>query len=117
MFRKTGLIVAAVITATALGAAQQAGPYKVIKSARVGGEGGWDYIYADADGRRLYIARGAVAAQPVPDRVMVYNLGTLEPVGEVVPAGGHGVVVDSKSAHGLVSGNPVTVFAAKRRRL
>ncbi len=28
------------------------GPYKVLKSARVGGEGGTDYIYADVDNRR-----------------------------------------------------------------
>lgn len=39
--------------------AQQAGSYKVLKTARVGGEGGWDYIYADSSGRRLYIPRGA----------------------------------------------------------
>ena len=40
-----------------IGSAQQAGPYKVLKTARVGGEGGWDYIYADVAGRRLYIPR------------------------------------------------------------
>src|SRR3954463_3831530 len=116
MYRVIGFIAAGVIIAAAVPMAQQpsaAGPYKVVKSARVGGEGGWDYIYADVDGRRLYIARGAVAAQSVPDRVMVYNLDTLEPVGEVVPAGGHGVVVDSKSAHGFVSGKPVTMFDTK----
>ena len=40
----------------------QDGPYKVLKTARVGGEGGWDYIYADSSARRLYIPRGAVRA-------------------------------------------------------
>jgi len=47
MYRFIGLIAAAVITATALPSAQQpsgGGPYKIVKSARVGGEGGWDYI-------------------------------------------------------------------------
>ena len=29
------------------------GPYKVLKTAKVGGEGGFDYIYADDDGRKL----------------------------------------------------------------
>ena len=48
-------------------AAQQDGPYKVLKTARVGGEGGWDYIYADAAGRRLYIPRGATHAVPATD--------------------------------------------------
>ena len=33
--------------------AQQTEQNKVLKTARVGGEGGWDYIYADVDGRRL----------------------------------------------------------------
>ena len=35
----------------------QTGPYKVLKSAKVGGDGRFDYVYADADGRRLYIPR------------------------------------------------------------
>lgn len=116
MSRFIGFIAATVIAATTAPSAQQPsapGPYKIVKSARVGGEGGWDYIYADADGRRLYIARGAVAAQSVPDRVMVYDLDSLAPVGEIAPAGGHGVVVDSKSGHGFVSGKPVTMFDTK----
>lgn len=116
MHRIYALTAAALIAATGLLSAQQpptAGPYKVVKSARVGGEGGWDYLYADADGRRLYIARGAVAAQSVPDRVMVYDLDTLAPVGEISPASGHGAVVDTKSGHGFVSGKPVAMFDTK----
>ena len=34
-----------------------AGPYKVVKTVKVGGAGGYDYVYADVDGRRLYIPR------------------------------------------------------------
>jgi DNA-binding beta-propeller fold protein YncE len=116
MYRFIGFIAAVVIATAALPSAQQpsaGGPYKVVKSARVGGEGGWDYIYADPDGRRLYIARGAVTAQSVPDRVMVYDLDSLAPVGEIAPAGGHGAVVDTKSGHGFVSGKPVTMFDTK----
>ena len=45
------------VRGSSIGSAQQSGPYKVLKTARVGGEGGWDYIYADAAGRRLYIPR------------------------------------------------------------
>src|SRR5690348_3324299 len=72
------------------------GPYKVIKRAKVGGEGGWDYIYADAAGRRLYIPRGA-AQQGAQPRLTVFNLDTLEPAGEIDGAGGHGTAVDPKS--------------------
>src|SRR3954469_4623897 len=111
MARFAALIGAVVLVSVVLHAAPQqpsaAGPYKVLKSVRVGGEGGWDYIYADADARRLYIARGAVAAQSIPDRGVVYNGDTLEPAGELTGVGGHGAVVDSKSGHGFVSGKPV----------
>ena len=78
----------------------QDGPYKVLKTARVGGEGGWDYIYADSSARRLYIPRGAVRATPatdtsaetaaLPPRLTVFDLDTLAPVGELSGVGGQG---------------------------
>jgi hypothetical protein len=72
------------------GLAQEAGPYKVLKAARVGGEGGWDYIYADAAGRRLYIPRrGTPASADVPTRLMIFDLDTLEPAGEIAGVGGN----------------------------
>jgi hypothetical protein len=99
------------------------GPYKVLKSARVGGEGGSDYIYADVAGRRLYIPRGgsrAVAATDstpakpaVPGRITVFNLETIEPVGEIPNTGGQGVAVDPKSGHGFSSSTPVSMFDTK----
>jgi len=115
MARLSAVTVIAVVIAIGIAAAQQpsSGPYKVIKSARVGGEGGWDYIYADVDARRLYIPRGAVAAQSVPDRLTIFNLDTLEPVGEIAGVSGHGTAVDPKSGHGFVSGKPVTMFDTK----
>src|SRR3977135_279813 len=56
---------------TSAGLAFQAGtdgPYKVLKTAKVGGEGGTDYIYADTSGRRLYITRGATQGQAGEDK-------------------------------------------------
>ena len=45
-----------------------AGPgYHVAKTYKLGGEGGWDYLNADANARRLYISRGT--------HVMVLDLG------------------------------------------
>lgn len=111
--------------ASTLGAQQPStnGPYKVLKSARVGGEGGSDYIYADVAGRRLYIPRGgsrAVAATDstpakpaVPGRITVFNLETIEPVGEIPNTGGQGVAVDPKSGHGFSSSKPVSMFDTK----
>src|ERR1039458_7305428 len=107
--------------------AQQAGaegPYKVLKSAKVGGEGGTDYIYADVDGRRLYITRNTVRAVPatetapardaIPGRVSVFNLETLALIGEVPGIAGNGATVDSKSGHGFTSNHPdVSMFDTK----
>jgi hypothetical protein len=71
--RRSGLLSATAIvififtTAGLAGQAGTDGPYKVLKTARVGGEGGSDYIYADVAGRRLYIPRGGTRAVPATD--------------------------------------------------
>src|SRR5579864_1780612 len=123
--RQLCLVLAVAITAFApIGLAQPAGPYKVLKTARVGGEGGWDYIYADAAGRRLYIPRGAtrevaatdtaLAVPAVPARLTIFNLDTLEKVGEIAGVGGNGTAVDPKSGHGFTSDHPkVSMFDTK----
>src|SRR2546426_12100524 len=81
------------------------GPYKVQKTARVGGEGGFDYVYADSDGRRLYIARSG----PAP-RVSVFNLDTLEPAGEIPNTNARGAATDAKAHHGFASSKPVAMW-------
>jgi uncharacterized protein YjiK len=97
----------AALTAS-IGLAQD-GPYKVQKTVKAGGEGGFDYVTADADGRRLYVARSGN-----PGRVTVFNLDTLEKVGEIPNANRtHGAVVSPKSNHGFVSSNPVILFDSK----
>jgi hypothetical protein len=107
------LILSTAMAAAAL--AQSSGPYKVLKSARVGGEGGWDYIYADAAGRRLYIPRRGSpnAATPVETRLSIYNLDTLDLVGEIAGVGGQGTAVDPKSGHGFTSSKPISMFDTK----
>jgi hypothetical protein len=83
------------------------GPYKVSKVVKIGGEGTYDTAFADVDARRLYIPRKNSG------RITVFNLDTLEPVGEIPDAAGNGVVVDPKSGHGFASSKPVTMFDAK----
>jgi hypothetical protein len=109
------LAVIGIVVLAWIGGAQQTGPYKVLKMARVGGEGGWDYIYADDAGRRLYIPRrGAPAAAPADQtRLSIYNLDTLELVGEIAGVGGQGAAVDPKSGHGFTSSKPVSMFDTK----
>jgi YVTN family beta-propeller protein len=81
------------------------GPYKVLRTVRAGGEGGFDYVYADAPGRRLYIPRSG--ATP---RIMVFDLDTLEPVGEIAKVSARGAVVDQPSHHGFASSKPVAMW-------
>ena len=111
-----------------LARAQQADPYKVLDTTRVGGEGGWDYIYADANGRRLYIPRGAAGAvgaagatpgvAAAPARLTIFDLDTLKPVGAISGVGGQGTAVDPKTDHGFTSDHPkVSMFDTKTMTL
>src|ERR1051325_68889 len=106
-------VASAFVLSAVIGMAQQPstdGPYKILKKARVGGEGGWDYIYADVAGRRLYIPRRGLAAVAATDttpavpasqtRLTIYDLDTLDLVTEVEGVGGNGTAVGPKSAHG-----------------
>lgn len=95
------------------GMAQQ-GPYKVLTSAKVGGLGGFDYIYADDAGRRLYIPRGAVQGDsPTPARVTVFDLDKLTPAGEIPNTRANGAAVDPKSGHGFAGSKPVAMWDTK----
>jgi DNA-binding beta-propeller fold protein YncE len=85
----------------------QDGPYKVLKAAKVGGDGRFDYVYADEAGRKLYIARRA------PDRMTVFNLDTLEPAGEFANISAAGAAVSAKSNHGFASSKPVVMWDTK----
>src|ERR1039457_6811044 len=94
------------------GFAQQApagGPYKGGKTVKVGGAGCFDYVYADADARRLYIPPpGATGA-----RITVFDLDSLASVGEIPNANARGVAVDPKSHHGFGSSKPVVMWDTK----
>jgi DNA-binding beta-propeller fold protein YncE len=124
----SALMVAAL--AHAIGAQQPStdGPYKVLMRAKVGGEGGTDYIHANSDDRRLYITRNAVRAvaatdstparEAVPGRVTVFDLETLKPLGEIPNGGGNGAVVDAKTNHGFASSHPnLSMFDTKSMQM
>jgi DNA-binding beta-propeller fold protein YncE len=81
--------------------APKAGPYKLLKRAKVGGEGGFDYIFADVEGRRLYVPRNGPEGH-----LMVFNLDTLEPVGTIADAHAGGATVDPISHHGFSTTRP-----------
>jgi DNA-binding beta-propeller fold protein YncE len=81
-------------------------PYKILKTVTVGGEGGFDYITADSEGRRLYLAR---SGQTNP-RLLAFDLDSLKQVGELDGISAHGAVVDASNHHGFASSKPLTMF-------
>ncbi len=107
-------IVALVVIATGMGigcadvAAAQDGPYQVTKIQLVGGDGGFDYVTADSDGRNLYVARSGPQGH-----IGVFNLDTLAQVGDIPGTSAHGGAVDTETGHGFATSKPVTMFDAK----
>jgi DNA-binding beta-propeller fold protein YncE len=84
------------------------GAYRVLKTAKVGGEGGFDYISADVEGRRLYVPRNGPMGQ-----LMIFNLDTLEPAGSIAGIKSGGAAVDPKSHHGFSTSKPITMWDSK----
>ncbi len=80
--------------------------YKVLQTTKTGGEGGFDYVYADAAARKLYVPRGGAAGH-----VSIYDLDSLKPLGDLAGVSGHGVAVSGD--HGFVSSKPAAMFDAK----
>src|SRR5690348_10922533 len=78
-------------------AALAAGPdYHVIKTYKLGGEGGWDYLTLDSNARRLYISRAT--------HVIVIDADSGKAVGDIADTPGvHGIALDPESGQGFVS--------------
>jgi DNA-binding beta-propeller fold protein YncE len=99
-----------VLLALSLSAIAQAGPgYKVAKTWKLGGEGGWDYLTVDNDGRRLFIARST--------RVMVVDADSGKVLAEIPDTPGvHGVALAPEFGRGFISDggeDMVTIFDLK----
>lgn len=77
-------------------------PYKVLDTTQLMGNGGIDYVYADSEGRRVYVPRGP--------QTFVFDLDNHKLVGTIADIGGHGVAVDSETHHGFSSSKPVGMF-------
>lgn len=86
-----------------------AGPYHVIATFEVGGDGRWDYLVVDPDARRLYVPRST--------RVMVLDADSGSVLGEIPDtAGVHGVALAPQLGKGFTSNggaDSVTVFDLK----
>ncbi len=88
------------------------GPYHVLKVTKVGGDGGFDYVYADSAGRKLYVCR----SRQNP-RVSVFDLDTMAAAGEVPKISGHGAATDAKYHTGFASSKPIAMWDTKTLNL
>src|SRR6266516_1634559 len=83
--------------------------YHVIGDIQIGGEGGWDYLTADATARRLYVSHAT--------HVVVVDLDSGKVVGDIPDTPGvHGIAIAPELNRGFVSngrGNNVTIFDLK----
>lgn len=77
-------------------------PYKVLDTTQIMGSGGIDYVYADNDGRRVYVPRGG--------QTFVFDLDSHTLIGSITNISGHGVAIDTQSHHGFSSSNPLGMF-------
>lgn len=90
-------------------AAASGSGYHVVKTYKVGGDGGWDYLIADPDTNRLYISRGT--------HVMVINADSGKTVGDVGDTPGvHGIALAPELGRGFTSNGregTVSIFDIK----
>lgn len=103
-------IASILLAAIAISSAFAAGAdYKVVATWKLGGDGGWDYLTADSDGHRLFIARAT--------RVMVLDTESGKQIGEIPDTPGvHGVALVPALGRGFISNggeDMVSVFDLK----
>jgi DNA-binding beta-propeller fold protein YncE len=101
---------ASLILLVAAAALAASGPgYKVVNTYKVGGDGGWDYLTADAAARRLYISRGT--------HVIVVDLDSGKTVGDIADTPGvHGIALAPELGRGFTSNGregTVSIFDLK----
>ena len=98
--------IALFVSLTGSARAQTSPQYHVVKSLKVGGEGGWDYLTADSEGRRLYVSRGS--------HVMVFDMDRDSLIADIPNTPGvHGVALARRLNRGFTSNgrdSSVTAF-------
>ncbi len=108
-FQKWGLAGSVIVLAVAAAVAASAPGYKVTHTYKVGGDGAWDYLVADAGARRLYISRAT--------HVMVLDLDSGKTVGDIADTPGvHGIALAQELGRGFTSNGregTVSIFDLK----
>ena len=105
--KKTILFIAGLLSAALLMGA--AGEYSIKQTIAIGGDGGWDYLIADAEQRKLYVSHAT--------EVDVVDLDSGALAGKIPNTNGvHGIALANDLNRGFVSDgrdNQVTIFDLK----
>jgi DNA-binding beta-propeller fold protein YncE len=89
------LMVLAALAGPKVSAAPETG-YHIIKRVSLPGAGGWDYVFVDAAGRRVYVSHAT--------QVQVLNADTFEPMGTIPNTPGvHGIAVAAEFGRGFIT--------------
>lgn len=103
------ILVLTVIDAQTLPKTQTSSGYHLLKKIEVGGEGGWDLLFADSSAHRLYVSHAT--------KVVVIDTDKDAVVGEIPNTNGvHGIAVVEDFGRGFISDgrdNSVTIFDLK----
>ena len=109
MFKSVWLVSFISVSLAAVALAASGPGYHVVATYKVGGEGGWDYLTADPDARRLYISRGT--------HVIVLDADSGKSVGDIPDTPGvHGIALAPELGKGFTSNGregTVSVFDIK----
>jgi hypothetical protein len=104
--KRVALAACALFCLSAPAVAQKTSDYHLLKKVVIGGEGGWDYLSADPQNRRLYIAHST--------QVEVYDLDQNKIIGHISNTEGvHGIAIAERDGHGFIScgqSNSVLMF-------
>ena len=87
-----------ILSPTVFHAAPQDSGYRVLRSIKLGGEGGWDYVTVDSAARRVYIPRST--------HILVIDADSGKQIADMQGMNGlHGVAVAPEFNRGFVTGN------------
>jgi DNA-binding beta-propeller fold protein YncE len=99
-------LLAALAASVSSAQASAPGPYRVLHRTVTGGDGGWDYLTADAAGQRVFMSRGT--------HVMVVDLRRDSVAGDIPNTPGvHGIALAPELGKGFTSNgrdSSVTIF-------
>src|SRR5580704_2682644 len=87
-----------ILSPTVIHAAPQDSGYRVLRTIKLGGEGGWDYVTVDSAARRVYIPRST--------HILVIDADSGKVVTDIQGMNGlHGVAVAPEFNRGFATGN------------